>query len=225
MMTKGARLPKILLLASTGYAVLNLLHWPLGFTFFTQLSNLYLAAVVLLQLLQAKLRALPALKFGALVSIFVTFFVYLTLLGPVMPGGLAAAYLQDHGASFCLHLLTPALAFWDFFWNDALYPYRKRHVFLALLPPLAYFLFILLLGQLGVRWRGDMTAPYPFLNYNSRAGWFGFLSEGGSVWQLQIGTFYAVLALLALFCAVAGVQFLLAQRRRNRAAVREIDYH
>ena len=75
MMTKGARLPKILLLASTGYAVLNLLHWPLGFTFFTQLSNLYLAAVVLLQLLQAKLRALPALKFGALVSIFVTFFV------------------------------------------------------------------------------------------------------------------------------------------------------
>ena len=225
MMNIGARLPKILLLASTGYAVLNLLHWPLGFTFFTQLSNLYLAAVVLLQLLQAKLRALPALKFGALVSIFVTFFVYLTVLGPVMPGGLAAAYLQDHGASFCLHLLTPALAFWDFFWNDALYPYRKRHVLLALLPPLSYFLFILLLGQLGVRWRGDMTAPYPFLNYNSRAGWFGFLSEGSSVWQLQIGTFYTVLALLVLFCAVAGVQLLLAQRRRNRAAVREIDHH
>ena len=214
-MTIRASLPKLLLLASTGYAVLNLLHWPIGFTFFTQLSNLYIAAVVLLQLLRPELRALPALKFGAVVSIFVTFFVYLTVLGPVMPGGLAAAYAQDHGASFCLHLLTPALAFWDFFRNDALYPYRRRHVLLALLPPIAYFLFILALGQLGVRWRGRM-APYPFLDYGSQAGWFGFLSEGGSVWQLRIGTFYAVLVLLALFCAAAGALLLLARRRRKR---------
>ena len=64
-------------------------------------------------------------------------------------------------------------------------------------------------------------APYPFLDYGSQAGWFGFLSEGGSVWRMQIGTFYAVLVLLALFCAAAGALLLLARRRRKRAVVRE----
>ena len=94
-------IPKLLILASTAYAVVNLLHWPIGFSFFTQLSNLFLAAVVLLQLLFPKARFLPGLKFSAVLSIFVTFLVFLTVLGPVVPGGLPAAYAQDHGASFC----------------------------------------------------------------------------------------------------------------------------
>ena len=42
---------KILILLSTGYAVIIMLHWPIGFTFFTLLSNIYVAAVVLMQLL------------------------------------------------------------------------------------------------------------------------------------------------------------------------------
>ena len=36
---------RILVLCSVGYAVLRMLHWPIGFTFFTQLSNLYAASV------------------------------------------------------------------------------------------------------------------------------------------------------------------------------------
>ena len=217
--TLKTKLPKLLLLASTAYAVLNLLHWPLGFSYFTQLSNLYLAAVVLLQLVRPRFSPLPALKFGAVVSIFVTFFVYLTILGPVMPGGLAAAYAQDHGASFCLHLLTPFLAFTDFFRNDALYPYRKRHALLALVPPSLYFLLILTLGRLGLRWgRGDMLAPYPFLDYGSPAGWFGFRPETAELWASGIGVFYAVTALLVLFYAVSSLLLLLAGRRRKQAA-------
>lgn len=212
--TAASRLPKLLLLASTAYAVLNLLHWPLGFTFFTQLSNLYLAAVVLLQLFRPRDTALSVMKFGAVVSIFITFFVYLTVLGPVMPGGLAAAYAQDHAASFCFHLLTPFLAFWDFFLNDALYPYRRRHALLALIPPFLYFLLILALGQLGLRWGKDssMMAPYPFLDYASPAGWFAF--QPGS-WLTGIGVFYAVLALLLLFYATARALLFLAGRRRK----------
>lgn len=216
-MAKNNKIPKLLLLASTLYAVLNLLHWPIGFTFFTQLSNLYLAAVVLLQLLLPEGRGLPALKFGAVVSVFVTFFVYLTVLGPVMPGGLIAAYAQDHGASFCLHLLTPLLAFWDFWRSDACYPYQRRHVGLAILPPLAYFLFVLALGQLGVRWAGGMMAPYPFLDYGSAAGWFGLQLSGADVRQLRVGTLYAVLVLLALFYAVGEALLRLARRRRRTA--------
>ncbi len=211
-------LPKLLILASTAYAVVQLLHWPLGFTFFTQLSNLFLAAVVLLQLLFPAARPLPGLKFSAVVSIFVTFLVYLTVLGPVMPGGLPAAYAQDHGANFCLHLLTPALALFDFFRSDASYPYEKRHAALALIPPFVYFLFLLGLGLLGLRWRGDMLAPYPFLDYGSPAGWFGFVRGNGSLWTMRIGVFYAVLTLLLLFYAASRGLLLLARRRRAGTA-------
>lgn len=221
MKNKDFLFPKLLILASTAYAVINLLHWPIGFTFFTQLSNLFLAVVVLLQLLRPKARILPGLKFSAVLSIFVTFLVFLTVLGPVVPGGLPAAYAQDHGASFCLHLLNPALAFFDFFRNDASHPYERRHAALALLPPFGYFLFILALGHLGLRWGPmGMMAPYPFLDYGSPAGWFGFAAGGPGFWPLQIGTFYAVLALLLLFFAAAHALLFLSRRRRARAGKR-----
>lgn len=223
-MSKNARWiwPKALLLASTGYAVLQLLHWPIGFTFFTQLSNLYLAAVVLLQLLRPEGRRLPALKFGAVLSICVTFLVFLTVLGPVMPGGLPAAYAQDHWASLCLHLLSPALGLFDFLVNDARYPYDHRHARLALLPPCLYLLLILALGRLGLRWGPTaMMAPYPFLDYGSAAGWFGLVVGESRFFPVQIGTFYAVLILLALFYALAQALLLLVRRRRAAIASRE----
>lgn len=216
MQTVKNSLPKLLLLASTAYAVGMLLHWPIGFTFFTQLSNLLMAAAVLLQLLAPKGRFLPALKFCALVSVFVTFLVFLTVLGPRMPGGLAAAYAQDHGASFCLHLLSPFLALLDFFLNDARYPYRRRHALLALLPPFLYFLFILVLGRLGLRWGpGRMMAPYPFLDYGSPAGWFGFPPAASERGFFGIGVIYALTALFVLFYIAAAALLLLARRRRE----------
>lgn len=224
MKNKAFLFPKLLILTSTAYAVINLLHWPIGFTFFTQLSNLFLAAVVLLQLLFPKARFLPGLKFSAVLSIFVTFLVFLTVLGPVVPGGLPAAYAQDHGASFCLHLLNPILAFYDFFRNDALFPYRKRHAALALVPPFGYFLLILTLGQLGLRWGPTgMMAPYPFLNYGSPAGWFGFAAGASAFFPIQIGAFYAVLILLLLFYAAAHALLFLSRRRRESTAARRSE--
>ena len=221
MKNKAFLFPKLLILASTAYAVGMLLHWPIGFSFFTQLSNLFLAAVVLLQLLRPGSPFFSGLKFSAVVSIFVTFLVFLTVLGPVVPGGLPAAYAQDHGASFCLHLLNPALAFFDFFRNDAHFPYRKRHAALSLVPPFGYFLLILALGQLGLRWGPTgMMAPYPFLNYGSPAGWFGFIVGASGFFPIQIGAFYAVLVLLLLFYAAAHALLFLARRRRARAGKR-----
>ena len=202
--------------------MLQLLHWPIGFTFFTQLSNVYLAAVVLLQLLWPRGRWLPALKFGAVLSICVTFLVFLTVLGPVMPGGLPAAYAQDHWASLCLHLISPALGLFDLLANDTAYPYAQRHARLALLPPCLYLLLILALGQLGLRWGPTaMMAPYPFLDYGSAAGWFGLVVGESRFFPVQIGTFYAVLILLALFYALAQALLLLVRRRRAAIAARE----
>ena len=56
-----------MILLSTGYAVIIMLHWPIGFTFFTLLSNIYVAAVVLLQLLSGG-RKYRVLKYSAAVS-------------------------------------------------------------------------------------------------------------------------------------------------------------
>ena len=193
---------KILILLSIGYAVIRMLHWPIGFTFFTQLSNLYVAVVVLLQLVSGK--RLRVLKYSAAVSIFVTFLIYLLVLAPMMPGGFLAAYRQDHYASLCLHIITPVLTIADFFLNDVGGCWERKHILSALLPPCAYLIFILVLGKLGVRWgAGNMTAPYLFLNYAAPAGWFGFMPETANYTTLGIGVFYCVLAMFLLFVLAA----------------------
>ena len=193
---------KILILLSTGYAIIRMLHWRIGFTFFTQLSNLYAAAVVLLQLVSGKRHRV--LKYSAAVSIFITFLVYLLVLAPMMPGGILAAYRQDHYASLCLHIFTPILTIADFFLNDTGGVWERKHILSALLPPCAYLFFILVLGKLGVRWgAGNMSAPYLFLNYAAPAGWFGFMPETANYTTLGIGVFYCILAMILLFVLVA----------------------
>lgn len=206
---------KILILLSTGYAVIRMLHWPIGFTFFTQLSNLYVAAVVLLQLLSSG-RKFRVLKYSAAVSIFITFLVYLFVLAPMMPGGILAAYRQDHYSSLCLHLITPALTMADFFLNDADGKWEKKHLLAALIPPVLYLVFILALGKLGVRWgAGKMAGPYLFLNYEAPAGWFGFMPQTANYTTLGIGVFYCILALLLLFTLVAWLFLAVAKAKGN----------
>ncbi len=208
---------KILILLSTGYAIIRMLHWPIGFTFFTQLSNLYVAAVVLMQLLSGG-RKYRVLKYSAAVSIFITFLIYLLVLAPMMPGGILTAYRQDHYSSLCLHLITPALAIADFFLNDADGVWEKKHVFAALIPPALYLVFVLILGKLGVRWgAGNMVAPYLFLNYEAPAGWFGFMPQTANYTTLGIGVFYCIIALLLLFTLIARLFLSIARAAGKRS--------
>lgn len=205
---------KILILLVTAYAMVMMIHWLIGFTFFTQLSNLYVMLVVLAQLFSPKRRkTLLRLKFTAVVSITVTFLVFLLVLAPLDPRGMAAAYAQDHGASFCMHLLTPVLTVWDFLMHDARDgQLRNKDLPLALLPPVLYFSFILIIGVFGFRWAGHMSAPYLFLNYSAPAGWFGFMPETAGRTTLGIGVFYAVILMMVLFLLV-GAALLAAARR------------
>lgn len=204
---------KILILLSTLYAVIMLAHWPIGFTLFTQLSNLFVAAVVLAQLIRPDGRLAPV-KFTATVSISVTFGVYLAVLAPMAPGGFFAAYAEDHCASLCLHAITPLLTVADFLLHDAPgHAWPKRDAPIAVLPPLAYFLFILILGRRGVRWWG-MAAPYMFLNYDSPVGWFGFDLAATSLRTPGVGVFYVALAMVGVFWLV-GLALLALARRRN----------
>ena len=203
-------MPKLIILLSTGYAILMLLHWPLGFTFFTQLSNLYVAVIVLLQMITTK--KLFVWKYTAVVSIMITFLVYLFVLAPVIPGGIIAAYAQDHWASLCLHVITPLASLVDFALNDA--PegtLRSKHIILCTLPPLIWYIFILALGRMGIRWHGTV-APYPFLNYEAAAGWFGWNLRVDGDGSVGIGVAYALILMLGL---VLGVGFALYEAARR----------
>ena len=214
----GRRIFKILILLSTAYAMVRMWHWKIGFTFFTQLSNLYIAAVAG-GLLVWDNRFLRANKFAATVSIAVTFLVYLTVIGPLMPGGLLAAYREDHWASLFMHLITPVLALADFMLNDSGKSWGRRHALYALIPPAAWFLLILLLGRLGVSWHG-MAAPYPFLNYRAPAGWFGFRPDTLGANTLGLGVFYAMLLLLSAFLLMGRLLLWAAGKRREKSGAK-----
>ena len=200
------RILKTLILLSTAYAMIRMAHWAAGFTYFTQLSNLFAAAVVLWQLIRPGEKA-TLWKYAATVSILVTFLVFLCVLAPRVPGGLMAAYAQDHWASLCLHLITPALTAADFLLHDALpVRWRKKHIFLSLLPPLVYYAFVLLLSWAGFRW-GGMAGPYFFLDYAGPAGWLGFAPEEG-----RVGVAYAVLAMIGVFLLLGWGMWAAARR-------------
>ena len=80
-----------------------------------------------------------------------------------------------------------------------------------MLPPLLYFVFILLLGAAGVRrGKGNMTAPYPFLNYSAPAGWFGYMPETAGRTTLGIGVFYAIAGLSVVLLLMSLLLYKLA---------------
>ena len=227
----GKTLLRSLIVCVVCYAVVCMWHWPIGFTFFTQLSNVFAALTVLAQLLAARRRPggddgpiLHGMKFSAVLSVFLTFLVYLTAIAPLSPGGMAAAYMQDHGASLCMHGIVPFLMLVDFFLHDAGKPYGKRHMLLGLVPPAAWFVFIRVLVHLGVRWRGSMTAPYPFLNTAAPAGWFGFAPETAGPASFGIGVFYALAFLAVLILLISRLQLYLAgvvYRKRKEKTTQE----
>ena len=214
---------KIMILVSVGYAMVCMWHWKIGLTYFTEASNLFVAAAVLVQLPAGRGRAAQAssgrppgfpeiLKYTAVVSVTAAGLAFLFALAPQEPDGFLAAYRQDHYASLCLHVITPVLSVADFLMNDAGWAWSYRHAVWAPVPAVVYFVWILIMGASGFRWYEGMAAPYGFLNYKAPVGWFGF--EPGTVDRTTfgIGVFYAVLVLLVIFLLL-GAAIVAAARR------------
>lgn len=216
---------KIVAIISSIYGVVILYFGMMSFTYFTNLSNIFITIVLivflvkdLLYLLRKKelvySNMLYIIKFMATISITLTFLVFMFLLAPTFPGGIISAYLDGKAGSLCVHFITPLLAILDFIFFDDLYKPKKVHSLYAIVPPLVYTLFVVIAGSLGLRW-GTMMAPYNFMNYGAKTRWFGFdLSIMGAE-SLGIGVFYMIVILVLIFIGI-GHLFLLPKIRKEK---------
>ena len=115
-----------------------------------------------------------------------------------------------------MHFVCPVLAILDFCLFD--YPYKsgRLHVFFSIVPPLCYVGGIVALAYEGVRWNGTMYAPYNFLNFGAKTGWFGFdLSQIGKE-TLGIGVAYMIILLVIIFIGIGLVYLAIKNARRNK---------
>lgn len=202
---------KIIAIISCIYGLIVTFYGPISYTYFTTLSNVFILIMLLIFLIKDikhkdKRNILYLIKYLATISISLTFFVFLFILAPANPDGFIESYKLYHYGSLCLHFITPLLAIMDFFMFDYKYESKKIHSILATFPPLLYIIFVIILSSLGIRWH-SMKAPYNFLNYGSKVGWFGInISEYGET-SVGIGVFYMIIILLILFI-ILGILFL-----------------
>lgn len=209
---------KFIAIVASVYGMIKSYSGAMFFTYFTNLSNIFIDVVLLAFLVfQMKNRKISQMmyvtKFMATISITLTCFVYMLLLAPTNEAGFIGAYFSNGAGSFCVHLLNPFLAIIDFLYFDKEYCSSQKHVFYAIVPPLIYVGYVLILGQcFHVRWDEAMLAPYNFLNYGAVTGWFGFdLSLFGST-TLGIGSFYMIIVLILIFVGL-GSLFLKIKRK------------
>lgn len=112
---------KLLSVAASIYGLIRTMDSLLSFTYFTNLSNIFLDLVLLLfiyfdiELLLSKgkrdRRSNPAYitKYAATISITLTFFVFMTLLAPTNVNGFVYAYLNNGAGSLCVHMIVVLL--------------------------------------------------------------------------------------------------------------------
>ena len=214
---------KVVAIISSIYGMSKSFSGMMFFTYFTNLSNIFIDIILFIFLIynillwkqkEIKIKQMMyIIKFMATISITLTFFVYMLLLAPTHETGFINAYF-DHGAgSLCVHFINPVLAIIDFLVFDYHYKADNKHVYYAIVPPLVYVGYILILGQLfQIRWNETMLAPYNFLNYGSKTGWLGFDLSLLSSTTLGIGCFYMIVILVFIFIGL-GTLFLETKRK------------
>ncbi len=196
-------------------------------TFFTNLSNIFIDVAMLVFIAQdiSMLKnggktplsnGWYVIKFMATISITLTFLVYLLLLAPTNENGPLYAYFHDGAGSFGVHFVTPVLAIIDFLLFDYRMKSNRKHVLFAVIPPLCYVGLVVFLAACGVRWYGNMYAPYNFLNFGAPTGWFGFDIKQMSSYSLGIGAFYMIVVLLLIFLGIGKLYLALKDLRRKK---------
>lgn len=205
---------KLSIVVASMYGVIVTRNMPQIFTYFTTLSNIVIAFVAgvfaILDVIEIitkkdyKNNALYTCKFMATISITLTCLAFMFLLAPTMATGFFGAY---GGSSFYLHLFSPVMAILDFILFDYNFKSNRWHKYFALVPPYMYCGYVVIASTLfNVRW-GNMMAPYNFLNFGAKTGWFGFDLSTINYETLGIGVAYNIIVLSLIFFGI-GALFL-----------------
>lgn len=191
-------------------------HWSKRLLYFTQLSNVWIALICFAfgtLLLVEKKKGKPMmknwlylLKYVFTVSITVTGLIFCTLLAPFSEENIW------YFSSILTHVVVPVLAIVDFFLLENM-PLKKRHTFIALIPPLCYFVFATILSALNVDFGKGETFPYFFMNIYSEVGLFGFRTTDT---YPELGTFYWIFVITLLIYGLAWAYYRLHPAVRKK---------
>ena len=134
------------------------------FSYFTNLSNLIAALVLLLLAFVGSLasnRLMVLIRFVSAANMTVVGLVFAVLLRDVELGGLLP------WINFVLHYVMPVVVLLDWLLNPPAMPLRWNSLLLALVFPAIYLVYVVLRGM-AIGWY-----PYPFLNPANVGGYAG----------------------------------------------------
>lgn len=195
-----------------------------SFTYYTTLSNvamditlaiaIYFDWILLTKDKNYKTNGFYIFKYMMTVMISLTLLIYMCILAPTSKAGFFGSYFNNYAGSFGVHFVGPLFAIIDFLLYDYNYKSQKKHCIFAVIPPLCYVAFVVILSQTGYRW-GQMYAPYNFLNYGAPTGWFGWDLSQLSSTSLGIGVAYLIVVLL-IFFILLGLLYLGIKNIRSK---------
>ncbi len=203
---------KLISLCAIIYGFVVMTKDPIKMTYFTMLSNLFLGIInaIFLYIEIKNVKNIPSrlhiMRLLAVVFITITFVVYNIILAPTYERGILASLAEDNYGSLAFHIISPIFAIIDFFVTNYDYKYKTKDAIYAVLLPIIYEIYIVILGLCGVTWKPgavEMKAPYNFINFYAPCGWFGFDLDNVNEATLGIGVFYIILIFIIVFYLLA----------------------
>lgn len=179
---------QLVLHVGASYSVLNF------FSYFTNLSNLFAAFVLLLSVFSSSSASRDHVRYASTVNMTVVGLVFAVLLRNVDLGALLP------WVNFVLHYIMPVAVVLDWLVRPPVSRLKAKNILLAMVFPAAYLAYVVL--------RGTSTGwyPYPFLNPSNVGGYGGVAMYALGI----VGTF-----LLAGWALLAVGNHLASSRPHN----------
>ena len=146
---------QLVLHVGASYSALNF------FSYFTNLSNLFAAFVLLLSVFSSSSASRDHVRYASTVNMTVVGLVFAVLLRNVDLGALLP------WVNFVLHYIMPVAVVLDWLVRPPVSRLKAKNILLAMVFPAAYLAYVVL--------RGTSTGwyPYPFLNHSNVGGYGG----------------------------------------------------
>lgn len=129
-----------------------------AFIYYTQLSNIFLliSSILYLIFIDQKRRFVSIIKYGATLSVIITFVVVILILGPTYEFNYS--WLLFSKANLCYHLICPILAFISFVFFEQHNIGGAKDYFYSMIFTFLYSIVMIILNIINV-----VDGPYLFL--------------------------------------------------------------